>query len=270
MTDETTPTPRVKSPRFWVLLGAAFLALLLVVVVILLRQGNQQPSSTPAPEPPVSPSVPTASPSPPTTPVGPSALDNGVNMDYDQARTTLKVLPIVKPEPMDGFSADKFPQWLDASTYGWDPEPSDACTADAAAMIRDGHQLDLNQQTCTVFTGTWVDPYTGTTLTDPSKVTVDQVVPLGEAWRSGGKSWDEQQRAIFTNAPLELVTAGKDTVAAKGDQAPQDWLPTLTSARCSYAIRWIAVKSTFGLNLTSTAERDALSGMLDSCDAVPA
>jgi hypothetical protein len=61
---------------------------------------------------------------------------------------------------------------------------------------------------CKITAGRWVDVYTGIAYTDPSKVTIDHVVALKEAWESGAAGWDPARRKAFGNDVadrLELV-----------------------------------------------------------------
>ena len=71
-------------------------------------------------------------------------------------------------------------------TYGW-AEPNGFCDVRDAALIRDGEGIRIDGD-CSITAGTWLDPYTGRTLTDPSDVDIDHVVPLANAWRSGASS----------------------------------------------------------------------------------
>ncbi len=117
----------------------------------------------------------------------------------------LKGLTLAPPSSMAGYARDEFPHWAsDATSYGW-KEPDGSCDVRDAALIRggDGAQIDGN---CSITAGTWLDPYTGRTLSDPSEVDIDHVVPLANAWRSGAGSaaWSMADREAYANDPEVL------------------------------------------------------------------
>jgi hypothetical protein len=122
-----------------------------------------------------------------------------------------------------------------------------------------------------VLAGTWIDPYTGATLVlndlkDPRQaegVQIDHIVPLAEAWRSGAARWSEARRRAFANDLAELVAVDGPTNASKGDGDPASWRPR-KGYQCTYAERWIEVKSRWHLSVDAS-ERRALGEMLDYC-----
>lgn len=195
------------------------------------------------------------------------ALYNGLTINEKQAREALEVLPIEKPRSMKGYNRDEqFPHWLSADKWGWEntPDASD-CDARDAALNRDGQGVEPHPDTCTPEEGTWLDPYTGETITNSSDADIDHIVPLAAAYRAGADEWSVEQGTIYANSPLVAVTSGSTSNREKGDKGPEVWKPDVEEAECPYAIRWIAVKNEYGLNLISTEERDALTEMLDTC-----
>ena len=192
------------------------------------------------------------------------SLARGLTLTPQEAITTLRAMPVSEPEPMDEYSREDFPHWRDASTWGWTLKlPEEECDTRAAVLIRDGTGVEVNEH-CTVVVGEWVDPYSGSKVTDPSEVDGDHVVPLAAAWRAGANDWDEQTATEFANDPLNVVAADATVNSSKGDSGPQEWKPN-RHAWCLYATRWIAVKHEYALNLTSQAEHDALTDMLATC-----
>lgn len=122
-----------------------------------------------------------------------------------------------------------------------------------------------------VLAGTWVDPYTGRTLTfddlkdlrQAQAIQIDHVVPLAEAWRSGASSWGSSRRRAFGNALAVLLASDGPTNAAKGDDDPAAWRPR-RPYQCEYAVRWVAVKSEWSLSVDRSESR-ALREMLAAC-----
>ena len=52
---------------------------------------------------------------------------------------------------------------------------------------------------CQVAAGKWVDPYTGETITDATRLDVDHMVPLRNAHDSGGWRWDNGKKSSYAN-----------------------------------------------------------------------
>lgn len=214
-------------------------------------------SNTAAPSTPGSASVSTTttSPSAPTTvPVsGSSALD---------LLATIRIVP----EYTVGYDRDLFPHWKDFD--------GDGCDARKEVLIRDSRSAAVVGSSCTVVSGTWYSPYDGATWTNPSDVDIDHVVALNEAWQSGAFSWSTQQRTNYANDLTDNRTllAVTDSVnQSKSDKDPTEWLPSLTSYRCTYLANWVAVKARWLLAMDE-AELKAVRSGLAGCanQTVPA
>ena len=110
---------------------------------------------------------------------------------------------------------------------------------------------------------------TATRSTDPTKVDIDHMVPLANAWRSGADAWTDEQREDFAN-DLDRPAAGGGVRGRRTGQRATRTRPPgsrrATGYWCEYAQDWIAVKSHWKLTVT-TAEKAALTDMLESADA---
>lgn len=162
--------------------------------------------------------------------------------------------------PSSRYSRDDWPHWADVDGNGCDAR-QDALIAWSlvpATVDRAG--------TCRVITGSWFSPYDSIVTTAPSTFDVDHLVPLENAFRSGGWRWDATRRRAFANNPAELVVASATSNRTKGSDPPDQWRPPNRESWCAYATGWLAVKVAWGLTAT-TAERDALGQMLDTCSA---
>lgn len=122
-----------------------------------------------------------------------------------------------------------------------------------------------------VLAGTWVDPYTGRTLTfddlkdlsQAQAIQIDHVVPLAEAWVSGAASWPEDRRKEFANDLPGLLAVDGPANASKGSGDPAAWRPR-KAYQCAYAERWITVKASWDLAVDDSEER-ALRELLGYC-----
>jgi hypothetical protein len=85
-----------------------------------------------------------------------------------------------------------------------------------------------------VVAGTWTSAYDGKILDAPTKVEIDHLVPLADAWRSGAATWTDARREAFANDldRPELVAVSTASNRAKGDQDPSSWRPQVTGAWC--------------------------------------
>ncbi|WP_236076301.1 HNH endonuclease family protein [Streptomyces coffeae] len=99
-----------------------------------------------------------------------------------------------------------------------------------------------------------------------SKIDIDHVVPLKEAWRSGASQWTTADRRAFANDldHSQLIAVSTHSNRAKSDKDPSDWRPDRLDYHCTYARAWISVKYTYSLT-TDEEERAALVDMLNSC-----
>ena len=120
-----------------------------------------------------------------------------------------------------------------------------------------------------VLSGVLVDPYTGTTIDfvrgpHSSKVQVDHVVALADAWQKGAQQWSADKRRDFANDPRNLLAVSGNTNQRKGAGDTATWLPPNKAYRCTYVSKQVTVKSLYGLWVTA-AEKDAMRRVLSNC-----
>ena len=228
---------------------AAALALALAAVACTAPTAGPPAASPPSTSTSTPTSAPTTAPGPggpgPGGPGAPPAREQLARMAVDDA-----------PRSADGYRRSEWPHWRDID--------GDGCDARQQALVaasRTPAQVDIP---CTVVTGDWVSAYDGKTTTNPGDLDVDHVVPLEEAHRSGGWAWSTDQRTRYANDQADLWVVSAASNRSKGAKAPDRWRPPDRSSWCTYARRWIDIKVRWQLTAT-TAERDALGQMLDTC-----
>jgi hypothetical protein len=153
------------------------------------------------------------------------------------------------------YDRDKFPHWIDAD--------GDGCNTRAEVLQKETRARLTYSSRCTVYRGKWYSWYDGATWTYASDVDIDHVVALKEAWESGARGWTLNDRRRFANDlgyawSLDAVTDNVNQ--SKSDKDPADWMPPLSSVRCTYAIHWTAVKYRWRLTI-NPRERDKLRAM---------
>jgi hypothetical protein len=172
------------------------------------------------------------------------------------AATRLASLTVAAESNQSTYSRSLFPHWITISG---------TCNTRETVLKRDGTNV-VTDAACAAVSGSWYSPFDGATWTSASRIDIDHMVPLAEAWRSGAWAWTTAQRQTYANdlggPELWAVT---DTVnQSKGDKDPAAWKPPRTAFHCTYARAWIQVKWYYNLTVDS-AEKSALQSMLGSC-----
>ncbi|GMA89421.1 hypothetical protein GCM10025868_46710 [Angustibacter aerolatus] len=102
-------------------------------------------------------------------------------------------------------------------------------------------------------------PYDGAKVTAATKLDIDHMVPLNEAWQSGAFKWDAATRTRYANDlgyKHSLVAVTAHANRSKGDKEPQAWMPAKST--CWYVTRWTVVKWRWHLNI-NPAEKNYLA-----------
>ena len=223
-------------------------------------------SNTPAPTPAPAP-TPTPSPAPAPVPAPQAILDRitvrvvGRQVVGDSLRVALangETVTVAASELV--YVRDEWPHWHD--------DDGDCQDARQEVLIAESQtSVTLDDAGCRVVSGRWVDPLSGEVFTDPSRLDVDHMVPLANAFRSGAWGWDRDTRTRYANYltdPWHLVALSASVNRSKGDRAPDEWRPPQPSAWCTYAREWKMVKARWLLAIT-LAEQRALDEMEASC-----
>ena len=173
-----------------------------------------------------------------------------------QVQSELNALHVAAEGSMTGYSRDQFPHWHTVSG---------TCNTREMVLKRDGTNVTVGSD-CYPTSGSWFSYYDGVTRYSASEISIDHIVPLAEAWRSGASSWTLSRREAFANdldGP-QLIAVTTEINSAKGDRDPSAWKPPRTQTYCGYSKFWIHTKYRWGLSLQS-AEKSALQTMLNTC-----
>ncbi|MBQ3431059.1 HNH endonuclease [Candidatus Saccharibacteria bacterium] len=123
---------------------------------------------------------------------------------------------------------------------------------------------------CTVISGEYDEPYTGSHLIFYQKsdltsgVQIDHVVALSDAWQKGAQKLTKSERYNLATDPLNLLAVDAKTNQGKSDGDAASWLPPNKSFRCAYVARQVSVKYKYSL-WVSQAEHDAILKVLETC-----
>ena len=173
-----------------------------------------------------------------------------------QANKQLGALSVAAAGSIQGYNRDDFATWA-SQGHG--------CDTRDIVLERQGRNVVVGAD-CKISSGTWVSPYNGKTYTKPSQLQIDHLVPLGNAYESGAKSWSTAKKKAFANdlTDHQLIAVDISDNERKGDKDPSQWRPPNKGFWCTYAEDWISVKTVWHLTVTSS-ERGALGEMLATC-----
>jgi hypothetical protein len=157
-----------------------------------------------------------------------------------------------------GYERDAWPHWLDAN--------GDCRDTRAQVLMRASHIRVTFEgaERCVVASGLWIDPYTGKTFRDASRLDIDHVVPLRHAHAHGAARWNRQQRGRFANDPDNLVPVSAGANRSKGAEGPAEWLPDNKDYWCEYGRRWARIKREYDLAVTGPG-RQTTERLQQSC-----
>lgn len=254
-------------------LTLALAAVLFVLALVGGGSGSPSPSEGSSGGVLASPSVssnPDASPTPTTpAPAASASTSTGEVVGASPSRgelatDVLETLQVKGRAPRTGY--DRTGEFGEA----WQDGTGAACNTRERILARDLVDVVHKDGSCKVASGVLHDPYTGTTIDfvrgqqTSSRVQIDHVVALSDAWQKGAQLWDQETRVAFANDPGNLLAVDGPTNEKKGDGDAATWLPPDTSFRCAYVARQIGVKSRYGLWVTQ-AEKDAMERVLTAC-----
>ncbi len=165
--------------------------------------------------------------------------------------------------------SDGIPKYDRGEWRHWIDEDRDCQNARQEALIAESSSRVTfqSEDECRVAEGRWTGPYTGKDVTDPGDLDIDHMVPLENAHRSGGWSWNLERKREYANYlgyQNHLIAAISSANRSKGSKGPEEWRPPLESYWCSYATDWATIKRDWGLSVTE-AEFAALTEMLAAC-----
>ncbi|GCD45282.1 HNH endonuclease family protein [Streptomyces paromomycinus] len=150
----------------------------------------------------------------------------------------------------------------------WADTDGNHCGTRDDILKRDLTEVRFTDGHCKVASGTLKkDPYTGLAVQyerGRSKVDIDHLVALSDAWQKGAQQWPGRKRVALANDPLNLIAADASANRQKGDGDAATWLPANKAYRCDYVAHQVAVKKKYGLWVTQ-GEKDAMTQVLSGC-----
>jgi hypothetical protein len=164
---------------------------------------------------------------------------------------------ITSADKTTGYNRVLFNHWIDAD--------KDGCDTRAEVLIEEAITKPKVGSKCALTGGKWFSAYDGVEVTSASKLDVDHMVPLAEAWRSGAWKWSAAQRQAYANDLSDaraLIAVTLSTNRSKGDKDPSLWLPA--KEQCTYTENWIAIKVKYSLTVDAK-EATKLNSLVNAC-----
>ena len=168
----------------------------------------------------------------PVTDMNTSVVADGTLSDLDKLTVNDNPTPPEKYNRVEQFG----PAWKDVDHNG--------CDTRNDILARDLKTISDRRNSCVITAGQLADPYSGKWIDfrkkDASKVQIDHVVALENAWQSGHDNM------------------------AKGSKSADQWMPPHTAYACTYASKQVQIKNRYALTVT-TPEKQALADALATC-----
>lgn len=151
------------------------------------------------------------------------------------------------------------PAWKDVDHNG--------CDTRNDILARDLTVQEM-RNACVITAGQLADPYSGERIDfrkkEASKVQIDHVVALENAWQSGAYNLTQEDREALANDPDNLLAVNGHDNMAKGSKSADQWMPPNSAYACAYASKQVQIKSRYALTVT-TPEKQALADALATC-----
>ena len=178
-------------------------------------------------------------------------------VSYKDAKTALNTLK-VSDEVRTGYKRTLFKHWTGAGN---------GCDSRKAVIIAEAIVKPVVEKGCVIKGGEWLSIYDNVKVTDASKLDVDHMVPLAEAWDSGASAWDSSKKEMYANDqtdPRHLIAVTGGSNRSKSDQDPADWMPTNKAYACEYLTNWVSIKVRWSLSIDKK-EKEFIANALRPC-----
>lgn len=168
------------------------------------------------------------------------------------------------------YNRDDYKHWV---TYGgsscWDARDEvlyrSAEKGTVVLLDKSKNETTDKSKACSIESGSWVDPYTGSKIDKPRALDIDHVVPLSLANASGASDWDANKKQTFANdIDDNLIASSASANRQKGDKGPSDWLPKNKDFQCEYVEKFVNVIQKYDLTMTP-ADKEKSQEVLESC-----
>lgn len=187
----------------------------------------------------------------------------------EEATTALNALKVGNPDK-SAYDRDDWKHWSKQGASCWDTRDQVLYNQAQPGTIKmvdaDNKATTDIKKACKVTGGSWLDPYTGKTFTNPGDLDIDHMIPLKKANSQGGAKWDANRKEAYANSlnGNDLLAVSASANRSKSDRGPAEWKPENKAHHCNYAKDWVATATTWQLTV-SESDKKALTEMLATC-----
>lgn len=186
-----------------------------------------------------------------------------------EAVTKLNAL-VVKNADSVAYNRDEWKQWTNVRTCWTTREQvlaEEAVPGSLNMLDKNGAKTTDVNSACEVKGGQWNELYAGKSVTNPSALDIDHMVPLSYAAQHGGQAWSKDKKTAFANDlsyANHLYASDASANRSKSDQGPSEWKPSNTAFLCEYGTAWVTITTNYQLSITA-ADKVSLAEMLKTC-----
>ena len=223
------------------------------------NEASDEPTTEPAPEQSPEPTQAPETEQPQQEPESELVAEPTPDQTETNIYSTLLAGLTLAPEVTSGYDRDLFKHWVDADR--------DGCNAREEVLIIESLDPVELSSTCRALSGRWLSRFDGVVITESSRLDIDHMVPLKEAWDSGANAWSAERREAFANdldLPEALIAVSASSNRSKSARDPAEWLPTAGSYVCQYVKDWMSVKTKWQLSVDQR-EFEALRSVSLGC-----
>lgn len=173
--------------------------------------------------------------------------------------TNLKVAPDCK---LGKYSRKNWKHWITEEKGGYNTRQKVLLEESLInPMVKKGSKK--------IIKGRWYGAYIDKLFNNPSDLDIDHLVPLGEAYKSGGCHWSKEKKKEYANYlkhKEELIAVSKGANRAKGQKDPAKWLPENQDYICEYVSNWLVVKNRWDLWIDKAEKKAIAKAIEDYCN----
>ncbi|MDP1792819.1 MAG: hypothetical protein Q8K63_01670, partial [Acidimicrobiales bacterium] len=201
------------------------------------------------------PSVSSPSTTSTTVPEGPPAAM--------QADTPSEIIAALEQLPVEEEHGD-----YRRSKFGFYKDvDEDSCNTREEVIVAEALQINMNTNTCNIFSGKWFSPFDGRSTENHRDMRAEHVVSLEEAYDSGAWKWQPTERNAYLNDLTHaetLVAVSEASSIARNGEDPGGWLPTNDKYLCDYLRTYVYIKTIYKMSVDA-GERESIAAAALYC-----
>ena len=144
-----------------------------------------------------------------------------------------------------------FAKYQRADWEHWTDEDQNCLNTRAELLkSRSKTQVKMRKKGCTVDRGAWEDFYTGRMHTVASFVEIDHIVPIYEAYKTGGKDWPSSKKKQFANDLENLAITSKKLNRSKSAKIITQFKAANAELNKRYICTYFKIKTKYSLKLS--------------------